>query len=283
MFCRLRDDRWRDGRVILLVGGFLGLVALLSPALLPTGALMIAGEFASQPGDRRRVAIGSLVMGLIAGLVIAPWVVRNYYALGGFVPLRSNFGLELAIGNNSLADGITFGTKNRVARLHPFNNPEERARLQSMGELAYMRDKQHVALRWIADHPAEALRLTMLRFRLYWFPTTDLWYPGGAPSRGLKATIIGSAGLKATIIGLISAAALLHLAYLAVARHDRAWLLTAAVVGPSLIYMVTHVSLRYRYLTFGLCTLLAFDFLGSVWCSIARRMEGWGRMRALSD
>ena len=35
--------------------------------------------------------------------MLAPWIWRNSHALGGFVPLRSNFGLECTIGNNPVA------------------------------------------------------------------------------------------------------------------------------------------------------------------------------------
>jgi hypothetical protein len=225
---------------------------------------MVAAEFVSRREDRRRVAVGSLVMGLAAGLVVAPWTVRNYYALGGFVPLRSNFGLELAIGNNPRANGKGFFTTwdDPTGSIHPMSNPAELARLQSMGELAYMRDKQRSTLHWMADHPAETLKLTTLRFRLYWFPTVDSW-----------SSKSSARGFKSMVFSFIGAAALLNLAYLAVTKHPRSWLLAAAVIGPSLIYMATHVDPRYRYPTFGLCTLLAFDLVASARCIIAGRLK----------
>ncbi len=274
VFCRLRDDGWRDGWLLLLSGGLLGLVALLSPSLLPAGALMIAAEFVFQRGERRRVLVGSLMLGLVAGLVLTPWVVRNYYALDAFVPLRSNFGLELAMGNHPLANGKTTiaswkDPKNPTLKIHPFTSVEERGRLQSMGEAAYMKDKQREALRWMAAHPVQTLSLTVSRFRLFWFPPTTMWDEGSSAGR-----------FKSIAISLVGAGALLNLMYLALTKHPRAWLLGAAAIGPSLIYMVTHVDLRYRYPTFGLCMLLSFDLLASVLCSIAgrlRRAIGFGQ------
>lgn len=270
LFCRLRDGRWRSGGLVVLGGGLLGLVALLSASVLPAGALMMAAELASGRTNRKRVAAGSLVMGLVAALVVAPWMVRNYYALGGFVPFRSNFGLELAIGNNSSANGKTFSTDWRdldspMARLHPFRNAEERARLQSMGELAYMRDKQRTATLWMAAHPAETLSLTLTRFRLYWFPRADLW-PSDSPGSGVKMAVFGLTGL----------ASLLGLCRLVLRRNDRAWLFVSATVGPSLAYMITHIDMRYRYPSFGLCTLLAFDFLHSAGRRVLRGWSGAG-------
>ena len=103
-----------------------------------------------------------------------------------------------------------------------------------------------------------------LRFRLYWLPEKDLW-PPRSPFRGLKSLFSS----------LVAVAALCELAYLAFGRHGRFWLLGAAVIGPSLIYMVTHVDPRYRYPTFGLCTLMGIDFLGSLLLLIAKRVSGW--------
>ena len=96
------------------------------------------------------------------------------YALGGFVPLRSNFGLELAIGNNPDATGKTFdqsyeSSDSSIYKIHPYSNASQQDRLRSMGELAFMQDMQRVAVRWMADHPAETLRLSFNRFRCYWF------------------------------------------------------------------------------------------------------------------
>jgi len=243
---------------LFLCGGLLGLTALLSPALLPAGALMVGSEFAAQRLDRRRVFLGSLLIGVVATLVISPWILRNYRALGGFVPLRSNFGLELAIGNNPLADGKTFSSHNKEEQrplnaLHPFSNPAERARLVSVGELAYMREKQRDALRYMSEHPAETMRLTLARTRHYWFPKSDMWSPRTTARH-----------LKSLIYGLVGAGALLNLVYLAATKHDRTWLFAAALIGPSLVYLMTHIHPRYCYPTFGICTLLAFDLLESV-------------------
>jgi len=265
-FGRLSDDGWRNARRLLACGALLGVVALLSPALLPAGALMIAAEFPRQRGSRKRILAGALVMGVVAGVVISPWVIRNYLALGAFIPLRSNFGLELAFGNNPLSDGKTFpwgwGSPERRAAddAHPFRNVAEWTRLESMGEAAYMRDKQREALRWMAANPGKALQLTLTRFRLYWFPSADMWPPESSANR-----------LKSTLNSFFGAAALLGLARLAVAGHPRAWLLAAAAIGPSLIYMVTHVDTRYRYPTFGLCVLLSFDLLVAIWGGVVRR------------
>jgi hypothetical protein len=179
--------------------------------------------------------------------------------------VRSNFGLELAIGNNPLANGKTYVTSwsdpnSPMDQSHPYTSSTELARVESIGELAYMREKQRVAMRWIADHPIQMLRLTLARFRLFWLPSADLW---AAQTSVVK--------LKAGLMDFISIAALLDLIWLVNSKNKRAWLFGAALIGPSLIYMVTHVDPRYRYPTFALSTLLAVDFLIRLWQYFKRR------------
>jgi hypothetical protein len=267
MFCNLRDCQWGDRRTVVITGVLLGVVSLLSPGLLPAGALMVLAEFAARRHNRARVARASLGMALVAGLVLLPWVVRNYVALGGFVPFRSNFGLELAIGNNATANGQTYITspndpESPVLNMHPFTSAEERNKLLAVGELAYMREKQRAAFRWMAENPGRTAELTVRRFRLYWFPPEDLW-ARNSPMRGLKAAAFG----------LISFAAFACLVLLIVTRSDRAWLLAAVLIGPSLVYMVTHVESRYRYPIFGISAVLASHFVLAGATLVARRLS----------
>ena len=98
MFCRLNDEQWHNNKTILLGGILLGMVALVSPSLLPAGLLMIIAELIASRNNQMRIVVSSVVMVSCSGLVVAPWIIRNYYALEGFVPIRSNFGLELAYG-----------------------------------------------------------------------------------------------------------------------------------------------------------------------------------------
>jgi hypothetical protein len=267
IFCRMRDHGWLVDRLAFGTGALTGITALCAPSLLPAIALMILVEFLlpRPPGTRRRVLLGSMIIVAVAGLILAPWVARNYIAFGGFVPFRSNFGLELYIGNNPAANGTTFVTawddpNSPVLSMHPFSSAAQRAHLRDVGELAYMSEKRSAAIQWMCASPREALALIARRFRLFWFPPSRLWV---SSSRGR--------GLKAASFSLIALLALLELARLARARHDRAWLLAAAVSGPSIVYLLTHVDPRYRYPVFALTTLLALDFVLSLGRGLALR------------
>jgi hypothetical protein len=190
-------------------------------------------------------------MAAVVTVLLTPWIVRNYVVLGGFIPLRSNLGLELFIGNNPQANGRTFATSfddlNSPTRdWHPFTSAAERTRLAEMGEYAYMRQKQATAMRWMAANPRRTAELTARRFVLYWLPPVEMW-PGPAAGNVFKAVVFGLVGMGA----------LAALAGRLLFRAERAGLLVAAVLGPSLIHLVTHVDPRYRYPVFGLTTLLA--------------------------
>jgi len=94
--------------------------------------------------------------GLVAVLCCVPWTVRNFEVFHHFVPLRSNFGLELWRYSH---DGPP---------LHPFDNVAERTHLSVVGEPTYMREKQHEAIEWISAHPGEYARRCFARAVTFW-------------------------------------------------------------------------------------------------------------------
>jgi hypothetical protein len=250
-FAVLHDREWRSSWMVCLTGLLVGILALLSPSLLPVVAIAIAGEWLVQSG-RTRVFVGSLAIAVVAGVCVAPWMVRNHVAIGNAC-LRSNFGLELWVGNNPSANGKTFGThaedpRNLLYAIHPYSNAGERARLKVIGEAAYMREKQAQAVAWITAHPGEFARLCLRRVQIFWFPSADLW-PPSTPAREMKAAIWSLTGLG-TIVGLL---------LLLVRRHPHAVLLLSAAIGPSLVYLITHVDSRYRYPIFAVSLLLCFE------------------------
>ncbi len=188
---------------------------------------MVAASWWSAPDARKRVLTRGLLLASMSALVISPWAIRNYRELGGFIPLRSNFGLELAVGNNDSANGIGYDPAlgridpQRTSPMHPFRNPEERAQLLRVGEHAYMKAKQREGMEWIRAHTGRFAALTARRFALYWFPTPDLW-TARAPLRAFKAAISG----------VIGAGALLGLVMLFVSRHPYRWFFLAACSAP---------------------------------------------------
>jgi hypothetical protein len=245
----LRQRAWSGTRAVVRTGVLLGLVALASPNLLLGVALYFLAELWLRAGDRLRIFRCAVGLAAICVLFVAPWMVRNYLVLGGIVPVRSNFGLELAVGNRPEANGHSFA--DGFEDMHPYLSATERERLTAMGELAYMRDKQQQALTWIAEHPLRFARLTLSRIRLFWFTDNEQWCRfdlAGVP-------------VNIPIYGLMGLAVLVELFRLMRGGQGAAVLLAAACLGLALPYFFTHVEVRYRLPIVGLSALLTCNLV----------------------
>ena len=119
----------------------------------------------------------------VALLCCLPWTVRNYLVFHRVVPMRSTLGLQMWIGNNENPQEAW------KEELHPIFNSAERARYVRMGEIEYMREKQHEALGFILAHPARDVRQFASRFIGTWsggtpaplqdfVRTPGLWFRG---------------------------------------------------------------------------------------------------------
>jgi hypothetical protein len=80
---------------------------------------------------------------------------RNFLVFGGWVPFRSNFGLELAVSNNDCASFSLQQNLDTGCHItgHPNQNATEAARVREMGEIAYNRQRLRDALDWIRANP----------------------------------------------------------------------------------------------------------------------------------
>ena len=108
---------------------------------------------------------GAVLLLFTIGMV--PWTVRNYRVFGKIIVLRSNFGLELWLGNNpNVIDMLN-------QMLHPNDNSMEAAKYVRMGEIAYMEEKQHEALEFMRTHPSDTMNYTFHRFVDIWLAQTD--------------------------------------------------------------------------------------------------------------
>jgi hypothetical protein len=156
-------------------------------------------------------------------LVALPWMIRNYLAFGALIPLRDNFGLELWLANRPGAGPWI----NDNLPVHPSNNVTEAEQIRDKGELAYNREKLALAIAWIRANPADFRRLTLLRFRYFWFPP-----------EGLAIHLILGPLVVLGFLGLLR-----------MWRDDpaSAWAFTTLWVSFPLIYYLAQGDLRYRY------------------------------------
>lgn len=171
---RVRDSRTR--RAWAAYGLLWGLVLMTNAALVSLLPFLLWWAWRGAPAKRPRPAGKSapLVALGIALLCCVPWTVRNYAVFHSFVPLRSILGLQLWVGNNPDARVIWLGEH------HPIHDSAERRHYVEIGEIAYMREKEHAALGYMLTHPRHEAELIAGRFVAFWAggtpsPVADFW------------------------------------------------------------------------------------------------------------
>jgi hypothetical protein len=156
----------------LLLGLGLGLSALLNPTLL----LLLPASFGFLRRKWKHVLVtitGTLIM-------VTPWIVRNYFALGRFVPLRDNFGLELYLGNhpgmdpksNPCASPLCEGTSDYLNSDYPARDPKL---FSELGEVGFMQRKQQQAMEYIRTYPGQFAVRSLKRLLAFWLVPCPLF------------------------------------------------------------------------------------------------------------
>jgi len=193
----------------------------------------------------------------IAFLCCVPWTVRNYVVFHKLVPLRSNFPLELYIGNNN-----NYATRQFV---WPPKITKERELLRyfRLGEVGFMEEEQRKAMEFIRSHPGIAIELMGEKFVSFWTGVAE-------PLQVFKTT--DSLLIRTLIVcnTLAAVGALLGIVVLFAGRNP--YKVPAAIyplVFPWLYY-VTHPNLRYRHPIDPVILLLAALAAASAWRLVAR-------------
>jgi hypothetical protein len=210
------------------------IAALTNPSVLSVLPFVLAWlvyvTWKNSPRSFHLIAVASFTFVLI----LIPWTVRNYRVFGAWVPLRSNFGLELWLGNNPAGNEV-----NSFA-LHPFLNTAEGQQFKRLGEFAYMAAKEHDATEFIRSAPGTTFRFVLHRIAMFWFAVTDRprtdW--SGAPLY-VKALLLPN--FLMILFSWLGAALTVR------ARNPQAFLFAAVLLVFPLPYYATHALVRYRF------------------------------------
>jgi Dolichyl-phosphate-mannose-protein mannosyltransferase len=135
-------DRWTWAIGSGLAGG---LLTITVPSFAPTMALVLIFI-----GWRHRKAIAVLVVA--AAIIPVLWCVRNAVVMHHFIPVSTNNGVNLLLGNNSSATGSS-GTSVDVSLY------EKEAKARQLDEVGIDKFYSDSAVTWITSHPAEAVGL----------------------------------------------------------------------------------------------------------------------------
>jgi hypothetical protein len=235
-----RWDRDRSSAASsLLLGVAWGAAFHLSPSLLTVlvGCMLFELWWSR---DRRKWAWSlAIVLGVV--LACAPWVWRNYAVFHDVFFIRSNFGLELRMGDHegALADVDAMDLRDGPALRHPRTSLPDARLVQEVGEIEYMRRARREALAWIAGHPGAFARLTAARAWCFWF---------GSPLDPLRT----AAAMLLTVLALLGA----RRAVPALTPPQRAALLIPLATYPLVYYLVVFTP-RYGEPLNGILLVLA--------------------------
>lgn len=147
-----RDAELSLGRAFLAGLAAAGLV-LMAPTFLFAAGLLLIWPVLENPCRRRWSRLALSVVA--AGLMFLPWTVRNRLALGAWVPLSTNSGLNLLLGNSENTEPN--------AGVNVDLSAYER-KVIGLGEVERDRYYRNEAVRYIKAHPAESLRMYGLKF-----------------------------------------------------------------------------------------------------------------------
>jgi len=227
----------RDAKTVLAWAGYGALWAtgvLINPSLLSLMPFLAGWAIWQSRRDSRSQVRFSAAALLVFAIALVPWTIRNYRVFGKFIVLRSNFGLELWLGNNP-------GVPDTWSPwLHPNDSREEAEKYKRMGEIAYMDDKEREAFTFMRTHPGDTLHFMFRRFINNWLAITD--NPADAWSASplyLKAFIVLNL--------LLSLSTLLGALFLNRSKPVEAFPYLMVLLVFPLIFYVTHTSLRYRF------------------------------------
>lgn len=214
----------------LLFGFLWGLIALTNPSLLLwlpfCGLWLLIRQLRTEHTNRTlwsaMAAVGVCVV------LLSPWVIRNQVVFHRFIPLRSNFGAELRMGNGDNAVGLW------RFWMHPSSNVLERKKFQEMGEIAYVQMKEREAIDSIRSHPWLFAKLCIRRAIYFWYGTPR--------DTGFEVFTLGRnlGFLLSSILAFGGVWAMWRY------RHPATFLFASLLFAAPLIYYVTFPHPRYR-------------------------------------
>jgi len=225
--CTRAESRFAD---TVFFGMGWGLLLHIQPSMvtvLPVHGLIFVAR-------RARIAWQqSLMHGMAAAaivlLVLVPWTIRNYYALGAWIFVRDNFGLELSVSHGDGAQPsqqANLGTGWYCA-MHPMCSVAVADEIRRVGEISFNRQRLHAALVWISGHPQRVRMLTLARISAFW---ADL--PSNLPTFTVR--------LLWSLLGWLGLAWMWKTGY-----RLQAWLFGSVLVFYPLVYYAVQYSNRY--------------------------------------
>ncbi|TXC70691.1 hypothetical protein FSB78_06890 [Sphingomonas ginsenosidivorax] len=241
-------------RDLIVAAAILSAGAFVSPAVGLASGICWA-LFALTRLSPREILLFATATVLATALWAVPWTIRNIAVLDAPIVVRSNFGLELAIGNHAAAvapadPAVTF--RDRLQAVHPYHGLTPYRRARTMGEVGYAKAVGRAAETWIAANPVAFLTLCGRHYRQFFLP--EPWQFAFSQSdvlpvaRSVLMRLVAVAGIVSLMLGIWRR----RFGYRTLAVY-------LAVVG--MPYALVQPVPRYSYLIYGLFCYLAADLI----------------------
>jgi 4-amino-4-deoxy-L-arabinose transferase-like glycosyltransferase len=228
-----------------LAGLLFGVLAVTTPPVAAAG-LVTAAWLAR----RARLLTGIMVIAVMA-VPVAIWTARNFATLEAVIPVSTNTGGNLLLGNSD-------GTQPDSGTLSDISAYTDRVRQSTANEAERDRLYREEAVAWVRGHPTEALRLFGQKLVHHFSVSEPMRSQGGTNSYQVL--------LLAVSFLPVLALALLRLVPTATGRlHPGEGLLAASYAAVTFTIAVAVTRLRYRVPLEPLLALLAASSASALW------------------
>jgi hypothetical protein len=225
------------------LGMLAGLIGLNNPTILPVVAVLVIWTSVQLRKEGKDSTQQAAVAATIAIICLVPWVVRNYRVFDRFIPMRSNLGLHMYVGNSPDT------SEKWHADLDPPHSPREMQEMMRVGEIAYMAHKKQQAFTFIRQHPGVYAYLCLKRVADFW---TGIW---NLSPKYLKDNLGES--LSIPLSAAISVMAFMGLRRAFRRDRDIAWAFALSLIVYPLLYYMTTYEIPYRHPIDPLLVILA--------------------------
>jgi 4-amino-4-deoxy-L-arabinose transferase-like glycosyltransferase len=231
------SEVFNEKRAVFL-GLFMGFLALVNPVILAYYPFALGWIYLKRAACNRNPYRLLVLVTFCTAVSISPWIIRNYVVFKRLM-LRSDFGVELKIGNsqaawNALKDGHTTGLS-----MHPTNSHDEMAAFLQWGEIDYSRRCFDDALQFIRNNPDKFFYMTLTRVSQFWLGTINEWK--GNLRLGFSVSAIKR------FCHLLPLPFMVAGAIFALRNRLTVFPIFAFLLLIPVVYYVTHVAERYRF------------------------------------
>ena len=213
-----------------IAGLLLGFLILNIPAFLLLTPLILTGLYLSNTNAPALIAKRSVLILCCAAAVVVPWTMRNAYTLQAFVPVSTNSGINLLLGNSE----NTGPNKGVNVDISHYQN-----QTQEMSEVQKDKHYRKAAVSWILTNPSAAATL-YVRKVLNYFNFRNELHVASEQSR-LKDIV-----LFLSYYTLLFIVVMRILAFRRIPFCPAEWMLYVLYFGNALVSAIFFTRIRFR-------------------------------------